>query len=86
MARDGLIQSYRARSAFYRLYLAFNFRMAAFSEKDGSALMIGIWLLYRTIRGFLEGLSPTLAAAFTFLCLMFVFWSYVARGLSTFSS
>ena len=84
MARDGLIESYRARSAFYRLYLAFNFRMAAFSEKYGSALMIGIWLLYSTIRSFLKGLSPTLATAFTFLYLMFVFWSYVARGLSTF--
>lgn len=84
MARDGLIESYRARSAFYRLYLAFSFRMAAFSEKFGSFLMIGIWLLYRTIRGAVQSFSPALAAALAFAYLTFVFWSYVARGLSTF--
>lgn len=84
MARDGLIESFRARSVIYRSYLAFSFRMAAVSEKYGAALGLGIYIAYRFVRGILDKIDSRLSMAFLFLYLTFVFWTYVARGLSTF--
>ena len=83
MARDGLIESYRARSVIYRAYLAFAFRLNALSERFGTALMLGIWVVYVIARRFLEGVDPRLATGLMVVYLGFVFWSYVARGLST---
>ena len=84
MARDGLIESYRARSFFYRKYLAFSFRMGALSEKLGPLLGIGIYFVYQALRTVLHAINPRLATWFVIAYLTFVFWSYVARGLSTF--
>lgn len=84
MARDGLIDSFRARSVVYRNYLAFSMRMAGYSEKYGTGLAIGIYVAYRILRGALESIDKRLSTALLFLYLTFVFWTYVARGLSTF--
>jgi tetratricopeptide (TPR) repeat protein len=84
MARDGLIESFRARSFFYRMYLGFAFRVSALSEKFGPALGIGIYLVYRFVRTAFEAIDHRLATGFVVLYLTFVFWTYVARGLSTF--
>jgi len=83
-ARDGLIESFRARSAFYRAWLAFSFRMAAFSEKYGTMLLIGLYIAYRLLRSALEQIDQRLAVGLGILWLCFAFWSFVARGLSTF--
>jgi tetratricopeptide (TPR) repeat protein len=84
MARDGLIESFRARSAFYRMYLGFAFRVAKLSEKMGPVLFIGIYLVYRFVREALGKIDSRLATGFVVFYLTFVFWTYVARGLSTF--
>lgn len=84
MARDGLIESFRARSFIYRTYLGFSYRMAALSQKYGAGLMLGIFFVYKFTRQLLETVDPRLATGLMVLYLMFFFWTYVAKGLSTF--
>ena len=84
MAREGLIESFRARSLIYRLYLQFSFRMAALSEKYGMGLMLGIYFIYRFLRVGLEKVDPRLSQGLVVLYMSFVLWTYVARGVSTF--
>ncbi len=84
MARDGLIESFRSRSFFYRMYLGFAFRVSALSEKMGPVLFIGIYIAYKFLRNIFEKIDSRLATGFVVLYLTFVFWTYVARGLSTF--
>jgi tetratricopeptide (TPR) repeat protein len=84
MARDGLIESFRARSFIYRMYLGFAFRVSALSKKYGRVLFIGIYLVYQFLWRILAGIDPRLATGFIVLYMTFVFWTYVAPGLSTF--
>ncbi len=84
MARDGLIESFRSRSFIYRAYLAFAFKISTLSRRMGPVLMIGIYFCYRVLRSLFQAIDPRLGQAFVVLYLTFVFWTYVARGLSTF--
>ncbi len=80
-ARQGLLESFRARSPFYRAWLKYVFLVARLSEKGRWAFALGVYVLYRVLRAFLKTVSPTLAMLVGMLWIGFVFWSYVARGI-----
>lgn len=83
-ARMGLIESYRARSWFYRSYLRFCHWMNQFTEGRQNAIMIGGFIGYKVLSGYLKGVSPFLANVVIGAWLIFALWSHLARGLSTF--
>ncbi len=83
-ARMGLIESYRARSWFYRTYLRFCHWMNQFTEGRQNLIMIGGFIAYRVLSSFLRTISPVLASVLVGAWLMFALWSHLARGLSTF--
>jgi tetratricopeptide (TPR) repeat protein len=83
-ARSGLIESYRARSWFYGGYLRFCHWMDQFTEGKQNAIMIGGFLGYKVLSGWLKTVSPVLSYLVIGLWLLFALWSHLARGLSTF--
>lgn len=83
-ARMGLIESYRARSWFYRSYLRFGHWMNQFTEGRQNLIMIGGFIGYRVLSSYLRTVSPMLASVLIGAWLMLALWSHVARGLSTF--
>jgi tetratricopeptide (TPR) repeat protein len=83
-ARMGLIESFRARSWFYRTYLRFGHWMNQFTEGRQNAIMIGGFIGYKVLSSSLKGVSPFLANVVIGAWLVFALWSHLARGLSTF--
>lgn len=83
-ARMGLVESYRARSWFYKGYLRFNHWMNQFTEGKQNAIMIGGFMAYQFLHRWLKGVSPILSYLVIGLWLVFALWSHLARGLSTF--
>lgn len=83
-AREGLLASFRARSAFYRVFLRYSFTLAKLSEKGRWAFIIGIYLLFRFVRGLARTFSPEFAIGVTALYFIFVLWGFVATGVGNF--
>lgn len=82
-ARMGLIESFRARSWPYRLQLRFAHFMNQFTEGRQTAIMIGGFVCYKVLSGFLRTVSPMLASLVIGAWLMFVLWAHLARGFSS---
>lgn len=80
----GLIESYRARSVIYRGYLRFGHWMNQFTEGRQNLIMIGGFIAYRVLSGFLKTVSPVAASVLIGAWLLFALWSHLARGVSTF--
>lgn len=83
-ARMGLIESFRARSLFYRSYLRFGHWMNQFTEGRQNAIMIGGFIGYRVLSSYLKTVAPFWANVVIGAWLIFALWSHLARGLSTF--
>ncbi|MEX2579441.1 MAG: tetratricopeptide repeat protein [Verrucomicrobiales bacterium] len=84
MAREGLIESFRARSAFYRLYLSYCFFMQRFTGAKQWGIIIGIYLVYQVLRQWLETVNPLLGGGFVLLWLAIVMWVWLAPGVGNF--
>ncbi len=83
-ARDGLLESFRARSRFYRLYQRWCFWIQKFTAANQWALIIGIFVAYTFGRVLLEALHPAAAGALIVLYLGFAFWVWLAPGIGNF--
>lgn len=83
-AREGLKESFAARSAFYRKYLQYCFFMQRYTEKARWAIVIGFYLAYRFGMAMLSKINPVLAIAFAALYLTFALWGWLAPGLGHF--
>ena len=82
-ARQGLLTSFRARSAFYRAFLSFSFRVAKLQEKYRQWLFLGAFVVYKLVVAALKPVSPALAMLVVIFYTLFVLWSYVAQGIGT---
>lgn len=83
-ARDGLLESFKARSWFYRAYLSYCFFMQRFTGGKQWAIIIGIYVLYRVAAKALEKISPLIAGGLVCLWLGFVMWVWLAPGIGNF--
>ncbi|MDA1044630.1 MAG: tetratricopeptide repeat protein [Verrucomicrobia bacterium] len=80
-AREGLLESFKARSPIFRQYLKYCFFMQRFQQGARFAIIIGIYLAFRFGRAFLMTIHPAAAAALTFAYLLLVLWVWVAAGV-----
>jgi tetratricopeptide (TPR) repeat protein len=78
-AREGLLTSFRARSRFYRVYLAYCMRMAQLKEGAQWAVVIGMYVVYRIVRQLAHAVSPALAIGVAALYFLFVLWGFIAN-------
>lgn len=82
-ARMGLVESFRARSAPYRLMLRFSHFMNQFTQGRQNMIMVGGFLAYHVARTLLQPVSPFLVSIIGGVWLLLVMWSHLARGLSS---
>lgn len=80
-ARIGLREAYKARSAFYRLYLRWVFFMQRRSGQNRWLIVIGIYLAFRFGRVLLAAVHPLAAVPLIVAYLLFVFGSWLAGSL-----
>ncbi len=83
-ARDGLLESFRARSWFYRIYLSYCFFMQRFTGGKQWAIILGIYIAYQLMRRWLETINPMIAAVFVLLWLALILWVWLAPGIGNF--
>jgi len=83
-ARNGLRESYKARSFFFRLYLKYVFFMQKFSQKSQWVIMIGIYVAFKFGRAILANIHPALAGVLLIVYLLFAFWTFLANGIGHF--
>ncbi len=83
-ARMGLIESFRARSWFYRANIRFCHWMNQFTEGRQNVIMIGGFIGYKVLSGYLKTVAPFWANVVIGAWLVFALWSHLARGFSTF--
>lgn len=81
-ARDGLKESFRARSAFYRLFLRWVFFMQRFNEKNQMFIMIGIVIGFRFIRIAVQEINPALLPPLFVLFYFFIFGTWLSSGIA----
>jgi len=81
-AREGLKESFRARSAFYRLFLRWAFFMQQFSEKNQFWIIIGIVFAFRMIRKAAVAIHPALLIPLFFLFYVFIFGTWLSTGIA----
>ena len=81
VAREGLLESFKARSPIFRQYLKYCFFMQKFQRGARFAIVIGIFLAFRFGNSLLMKIHPAAAAALTFAYLLLVLWVWVAPGV-----
>ena len=80
-AREGLLQSFRARSPIYRAHLAYTFWMSKRRAGQQWAIILGIWLAVRFARILLTGPYRWIGLTLALGYLAFALWGWVARGV-----
>ncbi len=80
-AREGLVQSYRARSPLYRGYLAYSFWMSKRGAGQQWAILVGLYLGARFARTVFTGQWRWLGLVVGIGYFVFAFWVWVARGI-----
>lgn len=83
-ARDGLLNSFRARSPFYRAYLAYCFKMQQLSRRGRWAVIIGLYVGSRFARSLFTGPFAPLGIVISVLYLLLVLWVWIARPVGNF--
>jgi tetratricopeptide (TPR) repeat protein len=83
-ARDGLKQSYRARSAFFRVFLKWSFFLQRFSANHQFAIIIGLIVGFRILRVLAASVHPLLVIPVALAYYLFVFGSWLSDGIANF--
>ena len=83
-AREGLKHSYRARSAFFRLFLRWAFFIQRFNEKHRTLLIISLVIGFNVMKGIASAINPILVVPVAILYYTFLFGSFISSGLANF--
>lgn len=82
-AREGLIESFRARSFVYRWYWQFGRWVRQVSGGRPMLFMIGGYIAYRLLNNWLKTISPALSTVLVMAWLTLALWSFLARGIGS---
>lgn len=83
-AREGILETFKAQSPLYRLYLQYCFTLAKIQRKGQIAIIIGLLVLVRILRHAFSGSFQSVGTVIVILYFVFVLWSWVARGMGNF--
>lgn len=84
LAREGMLEAFKARSPFYRAYLKYAFWMASQSQALQWAVVIGFFMMQRLFRSLKGTPYATLGAIGAGVFWLVVLWTHVARGVGNF--
>lgn len=82
-ARQGLIESFRARSWFYRLYVRFSYFMSQFGQRGAGGIIFLGFVVYRVAFESLRTSHPVIAYSLAGVWMTFALWSFLARGIGS---
>lgn len=83
-ARNGLLHSFRARSPFYRAYLAYCFWMQKLGRRMRVAVIFGLVVITNFSRELFTGPMAPVGFTVSVLYGLFVLWVWVAKGFGNF--
>lgn len=83
-AKEGLKESYRARSGFYRLFLRWAFFMERFNEKHRTFILIGLVVGFRIVRNLAAAVHPLLVIPVVLIYYIFLFGTWLSGGIANF--
>lgn len=83
-ARQGLRETYKTRSLFYRMYLKWALFMQRFEGKSQTIIVIGLFLGYKLGSAVLDKIHPGLAIVLSLVYMIFMFWVWLASGFGHF--
>lgn len=83
-ARSGLLESFKARSSFYRLFLRWVFFLQQFSNRQRVWILISIYFVFRFFQKAMAHVHPAAVAIVVTAYLLLVFSSFLASGISHF--
>jgi tetratricopeptide (TPR) repeat protein len=83
-AKEGLKESYRARSAFYRMFLRWAFFMQRFNEKNRTFILIGLVVGFRIVRNLAAAVHPLLVIPVVLVYYIFLFGTWLSGGIANF--
>ncbi|OYV05336.1 MAG: hypothetical protein CFE26_12115 [Verrucomicrobiales bacterium VVV1] len=83
-AKEGLKETYRARSAFYRLFLRWAFFMQRFNQKNRTFILIGLVIGFRIVRNLAAAVHPMLVIPVVLVYYVFLFGTWLSGGLANF--
>ncbi|WP_193214626.1 tetratricopeptide repeat protein [Luteolibacter marinus] len=81
-AREGLKQSYRARSGFYRMFLRWAFFMQRFNEKNRTLILIALVIGFRVVRNIAAAIHPLLVIPVVLIYYIFLFGTWLSSGIA----
>ncbi len=84
MAREGLLESFRARSWFYRAYLSYCFFMQRHTEGKQWLIFLGAFAVYQVSRQYLATINPVYSGVLVAAWLGLVLWVWLAPGVGNF--
>ncbi len=80
-ARRGLLDSFKARSWFYRMYLKYSFMMQQFTASRQLILIFGFLFVQQLALSIFTGKLAFIGTLITIVYLALVLWSWVASGV-----
>ena len=80
-ARRGVIETFKARSPIYRIYLKYCFTMGRLQPRHQIFVIVGLMLAYRLSRRVFTGSMQPVGTIIGAAYLLFVLWSWVAHGV-----
>jgi tetratricopeptide (TPR) repeat protein len=81
-ARNGLKEAYRARSAFYRVFLQGSFRLQGLQSKYRTLLTIGLVMGFKVLRTIASQTQPVLLLPLFLIYYLFIFGSWLSPDLA----
>ncbi len=83
-ARSGLLESFKARSWYYRMYLAYCFFMQRFTGRGQWAIILGAYVAYQVLRVPLRQIGAWAELTLIALWITLVLWIWLSPGIGNF--
>lgn len=83
-AREGLLESFRARSLFYRAYLSYTFFLQRFTAGRQWMIILGLYLAFQLTRLLVKSVSPLIGIVLGCAWIGLVMWVWLSPGIGNF--
>jgi len=80
-ARNGILETFKAKSPFYRLYLDYCLKMAKLPTQTRFVIIIGLYFAIKLMRAIFTGNLMVIGSIAVLLYMLFAMWTWVARGV-----
>lgn len=80
-ARNGILETYKAKSPLYRLYLDYCLKMAKLPSSARIGIIIGLFIVVKLMKAIFTGNFAVIGSVVVVVYMIFALWTWVARGV-----